>query len=139
MLFNQWCIDNNNLVYKKDLKKITISGMSNKAATSTTNKDLLFPTVYNLLLDFGIMPIISSINQKQAAFNLITGRQCKYQLSIPLFNSILFPSLLIHLNHQKNLNNHYNFGLIKSFYGAHVQFPFNSINSASYFLLPLKI
>ena len=113
--------------------------MSNKAASSLLNKELFLPSVYNLLLDFKQFPSISSISQKNAAFNLIIGRQCKFKLSIPLFNSsFLFPLLIISLNSNKLNLNHFNFGLIKTFYGAHVQFYFNSSFSASYFLLPFS-
>lgn len=112
--------------------------MSNKAASSLVNKEYLFPSIYNLLLDYNQYPFMSSIKQKHAAFNLITGRQCKYKLTLPLFNSsFLLSRLIINLNLNKNLNKkHFNFGLTKSFYGAHVQFFFNSSFSASYFLLP---
>lgn len=135
MLKNQWSIDSNDLNYKNNF--LSISGMSNKAASSLVNKDLFFPTVYNLLIDYKQFPSISSIKQKHAAFNLIPGRQCKYKLSFSLFNnSVLLPQIIISLN--SNNKNHFNFGMVKPFYGGHVQFYFNSSFSASYFLLPIS-
>lgn len=114
--------------------------MSNKAASNLSNKDLFLPSVYNLMLDYKQFPSISSIEEKNAAFNLILGRQCKFKLSLPLFNSpLMFPLFIISLNPNIKLNNnHFNFGLIKTFYGANVQFYFNSPFSASYFLLPFS-
>lgn len=137
MLKNQRSIDSNNLVYKNN--NILISGMSNRAASNLNNKELLFPSIYNIIKDYHQFPSISSIYEKQAAFNLIPGRQSKYKLTIPLYNNITLVNLLLISLNKKNYKNNLitrNYGLRKFFYGANIQFNIISPFNASYYLLP---
>jgi len=104
--------------------------MSNHAASTQNRKDLLFPSIYHLILDFNQMPSINSINKKDAAFNLIPGRQSKYKVTINncYYNYIirLLP-LIFNNNSLINFNReskHIMFGLKKKFYGANLDFFF---------------
>jgi hypothetical protein len=158
MLKNQLIIDNlfrNPLKYKENEKKpaklkirLLISGMSNIAACSLTRKDLFFPTVYNLILDYNQYPGISTILKKQAAFNLIPGRQSKFKITLnllpyPTFLTMAFPYYNFNNNKDNNFNynnttKNFKFGFSKKFYGANFNFYADSSFIISYLLLPLN-
>lgn len=72
----------NDFLIEKKNYRVMISGMSNYAASSQDRKDLLFPPIYHLILDYNQMPLINWINKKDATFNLIPGRQSKYKITL---------------------------------------------------------
>lgn len=139
--------------------QVQITGMSNYAASyrNREGEDVeeageISLSIFNLILTFGQMPLINSMNKKDAAFNLIPDRQSKYKLTlqnkIPYWysNFIFFLLPLLHSNpilNNVNPNSKFvMFGMNHPFYGANLKFSFSSnpILSefyASYYLLPL--